>query len=54
MGIKYPHTIVACNECGLLYWRQSTKVNSTDKCPFCDSPDQVQLDWKELVSASKK
>lgn len=54
MGIKYPQTIVACNECGLIYWRQANRVTNTDRCPFCDSTNQVPLDWKELVNASKK
>jgi predicted Zn-ribbon and HTH transcriptional regulator len=54
MGIIHPTQIVACEDCGIIYWRASNKTTNTDRCPYCDSKNQVQLDWKTLVSKSKK
>lgn len=54
MGIIHPTQIVSCYECGVVYWRNANKTTNTDKCPNCGSNGQVQLDWKTLVTNSKK
>lgn len=53
MGIIHPTQIVACIDCGIIYWRNANQTTNTDKCPKCGSKEQMQLDWKTLVSKSK-
>ena len=54
MGIIHPTQIVACYDCGTIYWRNAVNVTNNDKCPHCKSTEQVQIDWKEMIGNSKR